>query len=194
MLTKGIYENPEFRWKHAHDLSEMPISPEQQTIVYDPHHKRDSAFVKVWARASYPDAREVHVGMSGHKTAIRLQEVGKLKDLVLDVLEGRDVPPSIDGFPEGSAKIFISSLRTALADKDMVAARQAAAALVQSAPTPVGLQISLKTAITLRDKDLAQDIVDAVINSGLQEDDRAKSVLALGRKFGVTPGMDAMRN
>lgn len=174
-------------WTHHLHLTDVPRSPHRPTIVFDNMHPRDSSFVRTWALPAYPDAREVHVPLSGHDTGPRLHAMGKLKGLVLAMLRDEALPDRIDGFPEGSAQLATVAFREAMSGGDPVQARAAAFGIAGAGASSTVLKHIWKFAMAHKDLELSQQLVNAAGSAQHGGDLKAMGILRAGRKMGLTP-------
>lgn len=79
----------------THNLSNInnPNSKTSPVVVYDEKDKIDNNYVEKELKKVFPNANFISFPYSSHITAKYLLEVGILKDLVLKVLNGEEIPP-----------------------------------------------------------------------------------------------------
>ncbi|MDR5651022.1 tetratricopeptide repeat protein [Ruixingdingia sedimenti] len=74
------------------DLPEVPRTPFDPVVCYDPQNPIDNAFVTEFVMPVYPGATLVPLDHAGHLVAKRLLRENRLKELVLSVFRTGDVP------------------------------------------------------------------------------------------------------
>lgn len=175
-----------FDYRHTASLFDMPRSSIPPVIAYDPWHAEDADFVDGWARPAYPDAQIVHVPITGHKTARKLQDAGRLKSLVFDAFAGRDIAPEIRVFEDGSPDACLLAFRQAARAKDKAAMADTTAALIASMPSAQALKAAWKAAAQLGRRDLRIEILRVIETAGMQDQKHAQHILASARAAGLT--------
>ncbi len=177
--------DPKYPWNHVAALEDLPISPHNPTIVYDPLLERDASFVRRWAKPAYHHADEIHVPRAGHAAAAKLSSAGMLKALVLRFLNRELQPAVIVPYSPISLEGLRHSLQEHLKSNDEQGTHKAAHALVDIETSPRELKRLWRVAVDMRSRDLKLKVVAAITSKQLQDDRHSRDVLNAALKHRI---------